>query len=68
MKTTLKIEGMSCNHCVSSVRSALLAVPGVSGADVSLSEGLAIVEHTDAANPTQMVEAIEDEGYQAKVG
>jgi len=68
MKTTLKIEGMSCNHCVSSVRSALLAVPGVSGADVSLSEGLATVEHTDSASSAQMVDAVKEEGYEAKVG
>jgi copper chaperone len=32
----LKIDGMSCQHCVKSVREALLAVPGVTRADVEI--------------------------------
>jgi len=34
VKKTLKIEGMSCNHCVMAVTKALSAVAGVSGVDL----------------------------------
>ena len=40
----LPIEGMTCEHCVRSVRGALEAVPGVRSAEVSLADRKAIVE------------------------
>ena len=45
MKTVLKIEGMSCAHCVQHVREALEAVRDVISADVSLDDKSAAVEH-----------------------
>lgn len=36
---TLKIDGMTCGHCVSSVTEELTAVPGVSNVEVFLSAG-----------------------------
>ena len=35
METTIQINGMSCGHCVSAVRKALTAVPGVTVGDVT---------------------------------
>ncbi|MGH7713396.1 MAG: heavy-metal-associated domain-containing protein, partial [Gemmatimonadaceae bacterium] len=34
----LEIDGMSCGHCVASVRTALATVPGVQVADVSIGQ------------------------------
>ena len=65
MHTTLKIEGMTCENCVKHARAALEAVPGVSVAEVSLSPGLAEVTH-EGASVEAMIEAIEEEGYEAK--
>ena len=63
MITTLKVSGMNCQHCVNSAREALEAVPGVTGAEVQLEPGRAIVEgHADIAS---LVAAIEGAGYQA---
>ncbi len=67
MKTELKIEGMSCGHCVASVKKALESVSGVSAADVRLSEGAAVVEHGDTVNQASLIEAVAEEGYGAKV-
>ena len=60
----LKIEGMTCNHCVMAVTKALKSVPGVDKVvEVSLERGEAVVE----GNPdlTAIVEAVRDEGYEA---
>ena len=50
MKTVeLNVSGMSCGHCVDTVRSALAAVLGVADAEVSLADGRARVSAQDEA-------------------
>ena len=45
MKTlTFDIEGMTCNGCVSSVKTALAKVDGVRAVDVSLAPGKATLQ------------------------
>lgn len=64
MKTELKIEGMSCGHCVRGVTEALEGVHGVRSAQVSLETRRATVEHeTDVA---ALAAAVEEEGYRAE--
>ena len=60
----LKIQGMSCQHCVAHVREALSAVAGVSGpVEVSLERGEAIVP--GSADPKALAAAVEEAGYSA---
>jgi copper chaperone CopZ len=66
MKTELKIEGMSCGHCVASVRSALESVAGVEKAEVDLAAGKATVEHQPGTTAQALTEAVEEEGYRAR--
>ena len=59
---TINIEGMSCNHCVMSVKNALASKEGVVVESVEI--GSAKVQY----NPDQiahgaLVEAIEDIGF-----
>ena len=61
--TTLSIEGMSCQHCVGSVTKALLAVPGVESAQVSLDAAAAEVRGD--APKEALVEAVRRAGYTA---
>jgi len=63
-KTTLKIQGMTCNHCVMRVAKALKAVPGVQDAQVDLQKGEASVTF-DEAKVTQekMSIAVVEAGY-----
>jgi copper chaperone len=62
----LKIEGMTCNHCVMSVRSALAGVPGVEGpVEVDLKAGEARVG--GAPDPAALVRAVEEEGFTASL-
>lgn len=64
MTTELKIEGMHCEMCVKHVGQALGDVPGVTGSTVDLESGSATVRH-DGADVERMIEAIEEEGYEA---
>lgn len=61
--TTLKVSGMTCNHCVMSVAKALKKVPGVETADVSLEKAQAVVK--GSADAQALIKAIKDEGYEA---
>jgi len=59
----LKIEGMTCGHCVKAVQHALAAVSGASGVEVDLKAGTAQVEGT--AEPVALLGAVTEEGYTA---
>lgn len=63
--TTLRVEGMTCGHCVSSVQKALEAVPGAQRVNVDLESGVATVQ--GPAAPAALVEAVEAGGRNAKL-
>lgn len=64
---TIKVEGMSCEHCKHAVESALTNIDGVSTADVNLEEGNVKVDFDDnKVTSPNMYEAIEDQGYDVK--
>lgn len=61
---TLKVEGMSCSHCVNAVTKAVSALAGVSGVNVSLAEKTVSVDYSDDQVSLESIkEAIEEEGY-----
>jgi len=63
-KTTLKVQGMTCNHCVMRVAKALKAVPGVTDAQVDLQKAEALVTYDDAKTGTDKLSAaIVEAGY-----
>jgi len=64
MQTVLKVEGMSCGHCVKAVTGALEELPGVTSAQVSLEGKTATVEHSGEVSLDQMKAAIEEAGYE----
>ena len=67
MEKILKVEGMSCNHCVASVKKALEGIDGVREADVSLEDKSARVELDKDLADEALVKAVEDAGYSAKI-
>lgn len=62
MKKTIKIEGMSCGHCVKSVEEALNSIEGVSSVDVSLEEKRAVIE-AEGVEDNTLKTAIDDIGF-----
>ncbi|GHV37738.1 hypothetical protein FACS18949_18080 [Clostridia bacterium] len=63
MKTTLNIEGMSCEHCVKHVTEALKGLPGVTSVKVSLKDKNAVVEHGGVTLDAFRA-AVDDAGYE----
>jgi len=62
----LKIDGMTCGHCVMHVKQALAKVPGVQGpVEVSLERGEALVNGTPAVEA--LVAAVDEAGYAASL-
>ncbi len=60
-KMTLKIEGMSCQHCVQSVTKALTSVSGVQTVKVNLADGKACI--TGKPLPEALVDAVSEAGF-----
>ena len=61
----LKIEGMSCQHCVQAVKKALSGVAGVDATDVEI--GSATVRYDDAkATQKDLEAAVEKAGFSVK--
>ena len=65
MKTAkLNVEGMSCEHCVKAVTTAVGALPSVTGVTVDLSAKSVTLEHDpEKATIENIIAAIEDQGY-----
>ncbi|MDR0649592.1 MAG: cation transporter [Synergistaceae bacterium] len=60
---TIKIEGMSCQHCSAAVEKALSSLPGVS-ATVDLDAGTATVVATREVSDAELRKAVEEEDYE----
>ena len=63
MKEILKVEGMSCNHCVNSIETSVGELTGVSTVKVDLDNKEVAVEFDNDAALAQIKETIEDQGY-----
>jgi len=62
--TTIKIKGMSCNHCVMAVTKALNTVDGVANVKVSLEEGSAAFEEKKPVDMAVVKEKIKKAGFE----
>lgn len=64
MKETIKVQGMSCNHCVNAVEGSVSELAGVSSVKVNLEQGEVIVEFdNNQTTLDQIKDVIEDQGY-----
>ncbi|MEV8630970.1 copper ion binding protein [Streptosporangium sp. NPDC051023] len=61
--TTYTVTGMTCGHCVSSVKEEVGEVPGVTGVEVDLESGQVDVSG-DVLDDAAIRAAIEEAGYQ----
>lgn len=64
---TLRIAGMTCEHCARTIENALSGLPGIVSASVSYHDGLASVAAQSEINPDTLVRAVEAKGYSAEV-
>jgi copper chaperone CopZ len=63
----LPVGGMRCTSCVDTIESGLRRVPGVQTASVDLAAAQATITYDPAiARVNQLIQAIEDAGYEVK--
>ncbi len=63
MTKTMKIEGMMCGHCEATVKKTLEALPGVSAAVVSHTDGTAVLTLAEDVDNAVLKKAVEDKDY-----
>ena len=63
-KIVLKVEGMSCEHCVKAVNNALAGIAGVTNIVVNLKDGSVSFSYDPTLVPLDAIKAaITEEGY-----
>lgn len=62
----LKVEGMTCNHCVGRVQKALDAAPGVHAAKVDLDSGTAEIRFGPEIDTAALIGVVQSAGYSAQ--
>lgn len=63
-QSIIKVDGMSCEHCVKAVTNAVNALPGINSVNVDLSAGTVTVEHDPVQSPLDKIKfEIEEQGY-----
>jgi copper chaperone len=66
-KQTLKVGGMSCEHCVKAVSRAVGDLPGIKNLSVDLKSGGVSFDHDPAQTPLAIIAAaISDAGYEVQ--
>ncbi|RLR61959.1 hypothetical protein CKA49_35545, partial [Pseudomonas aeruginosa] len=59
----LTLSGLSCGHCIKSVKNALDKIDGVENADVELTHA----KVTGSVDAQTLISAIEEAGYEAQL-
>lgn len=67
MTISLDITGMTCDHCADSIQQALLAMAGVSRAEVSYPAGSAQIDAVSEVETVALLEAVRAKGYGAEL-
>ncbi|MDX5961929.1 heavy metal-associated domain-containing protein [Rhodococcus opacus] len=61
---TVTVIGMTCGHCVSSVREQIGNIDGVTAVDVDLASGRVIINSHEPLERSAIQNAVEEAGYQ----
>jgi copper ion binding protein len=61
---TYTVKGMTCGHCVTSVKEEVGEIPGVAGVQVDLGTGLMTVESDTPLDAAQIRSAVAEAGYE----
>ena len=63
----LTVSGMTCGSCVKHVEKAVSSIAGVEKVEVDLASGAVKVEGDVSQKVAQIIAALEEDGYPAKV-
>jgi Cu+-exporting ATPase len=67
LRTSLRVNNLSCTSCLSTIGSELQTLPGALGMDADIDRKLVIVDHQQALTAEEIAAAISRIGYQARV-
>lgn len=62
--TTIKINGMSCNHCAMTVTTVLGGIEGIENVRVDLEKGEATFDAAESVDMSIVREKIRNAGYE----
>ena len=62
--TVITVTGMTCGHCVSSVRTEISKLPGVTDVDVDLESGAVTITAEPMPDTAVLSAAVDEAGYQ----
>ncbi|MFD4369241.1 heavy-metal-associated domain-containing protein [Rhodococcus sp. NPDC058521] len=62
--TTVTVTGMTCQHCVSSVKEEVGEIAGVTSVNVDLESGRVDIESEAPLEKSAVSEAVQEAGYQ----
>ena len=66
-ETTLKVDDMSCGHCVATVQNALEQVDGVESVQVTLDDKTARISHRGEIDTFALLNAVRAAGFTPEV-
>lgn len=64
MKKVISINGMACEHCAATVKSALESLDAVKSAKVELKKNSATVKLSDDVSDDVLTKAVTDAGFE----
>lgn len=59
----IRIDGMTCNHCVKNVTELLSALPGITEVNVTLEPGGATLRSSEPLNKDLIRNTLDDAGF-----
>ncbi|MFG1791955.1 heavy-metal-associated domain-containing protein [Nocardia sp. NPDC049149] len=65
--STYTVTGMTCGHCVSSVKTEIGKIDGVTSVDVDLASGAVRVDSTAPITDSAIAAAVDEAGYEVAV-
>jgi copper chaperone len=64
LTTVIRVEGMSCDHCLKAISGAVTPLPGITGVTVDVKAGTVEIVHDPKLSDLGRVKAeIEEQGY-----
>jgi copper ion binding protein len=63
---TFDVTGMTCGHCVASVRAEVAKVDGVTTVDAELATGTVTVESDRPVDAAAIAAAVKEAGYEVR--
>lgn len=64
VKTSIKVAGMTCQHCVNSVTEEVTRIDGVSSVTIDLTTGTVDIESAGELSSAELASAVEEAGYE----